>query len=166
MTHGMLAHETASYTAQTGGMPGDGEVYPGVGAVVSLFKGYDAGYQGLEPPYIVITVPQGRFSEAGFLGMRYKPFATGGDPCQTRFVVEGVVAANISDERQRYRRDSSKTQFVRRRPARRSAAGALDGSEKQAYGLILGDAGKVFDLSQEKDDLATATAATPSGSRA
>ena len=53
---------------------------PSVGAVVSLFKGYDAGYKGLIPPYIVLTEPQGRFSEAGFLGSRYKPFATGGDP--------------------------------------------------------------------------------------
>jgi uncharacterized protein (DUF1501 family) len=30
---------------------------------------------------------------------------------------------------------------------------AADECEKQAYDLILGDAGKVFDLSQEKDDL-------------
>ena len=71
---------------------------PSVGAVVSLFKGYDAGYKGLIPPYIVLTEPQGRFSEAGFLGSRYKPFATGGDPAQTPFAVEGVVAQGISDE--------------------------------------------------------------------
>ena len=77
---------------QTGRAPGDRLVYPGVGAVVSLFKGYDAGYKGLIPPYIVLTEPQGRFSEAGFLGPRYKPFATGGDPAQTPFAVEGVVA--------------------------------------------------------------------------
>ena len=50
------------------------------GAVVSLLKGYGAGYKGLIPPYIVLTQPQGRFSEEGFLGPRLKPFATGGDP--------------------------------------------------------------------------------------
>ena len=83
MTHGINAHETAAYMVQTGRKPGDRLVYPGVGAVVSLFKGYDAGYKGLIPPYIVLTEPQGRFSEAGFLGPRYKPFATGGDPAQT-----------------------------------------------------------------------------------
>ena len=105
MTHGIFAHETASYATQTGRMPGDRQVYPGVGAVVSLFRGYDAGYKGLVPPYIVLTVPQGRFSEAGFLGIRYKPFATGGDPAQNRFVVEGVVAQGISDERQKHRRE-------------------------------------------------------------
>ena len=53
----------------------------------------------------MLTEPQGRFSEAGFLGPRYKPFSTGGDPNQTPFVVEGIVAKGISDERQRSRRE-------------------------------------------------------------
>jgi len=105
MTHDVNAHETASYMVQTGHESGDGVVYPCVGAVVSLLKGYDAGYEGLVPPYIVLTEPQGRFSEAGFLGSRYKPFATGGDPAQKRFVVEGVVAEGVSDQRQRDRRE-------------------------------------------------------------
>src|SRR3974377_1949694 len=104
MTHGVNAHETAAYAVQTGRMPGGRDVYPCAGAVVALFKGYDAGYQGLIPPYIVLTEPQGRFSEAGFLGSKYKPFATGGDPAQPRFMVEGVVAPGISDERQKDRR--------------------------------------------------------------
>ena len=42
MTHGLYAHETASYTVQTGRIAGGHDVYPGVGAVVSLFKGYNA----------------------------------------------------------------------------------------------------------------------------
>ena len=75
--------------------------------MVSLFKGYDAGYKGLIPPYIVLTEPQGRFSEAGFLGSRYKPFATGGDPAQARFAVEGIVAQGITDQRQQDRRESA-----------------------------------------------------------
>ena len=105
LTHGVNAHETASYTVQTGRVSGGHEVYPSVGAVVSLFKGYNAGYKGLIPPYIVLTQPQGRFSEAGFLGSRYKPFATGGDPAQARFAVEGVVAQGITDQRQQDRRE-------------------------------------------------------------
>jgi hypothetical protein len=153
MTHGSNAHETASYMVQTGRMP-DRQVYPTVGAVVSLFKGYQAGYRGLIPPYIVLTEPQGRFSEAGFLGSRYKPFATGGDPAQKRFTVEGVVAQDISDQRQHGRRN-----LLERLNTLESAMKgdaqlvAFDQAEKQAYDLILGDAGKVFDLSQEKDDL-------------
>ena len=64
MTHGINGHETASYMVQTGHKPGDGTVYPGVGAVVSLFKGYAGGYKGLIPPYLVMTKLQGRFAEA------------------------------------------------------------------------------------------------------
>src|SRR5690349_3071099 len=105
MTHGVNAHETASYTVQTGRISGGRDVYPSAGAVVSLFKGYNAGYKGLIPPYIVLTQPQGRFSEAGFLGSKYKPFATGGDPAATRFAVEGVIAQGITDKRQQSRRD-------------------------------------------------------------
>src|SRR6266568_5492246 len=104
MSHGVNAHETASYTMQTGRPSGGHDVYPSVGAVVSLFKGYAAGYKGLIPPYIVLTEPQGRFSEAGFLGSRYKPFATGGDPGANRFVVEGVVG-QASEQQLRDRRD-------------------------------------------------------------
>ena len=123
--------------------------------MVSLFKGYNAGYKGLIPPYIVLTQPQGRFSEAGFLGGRYKPFATGGDPAQTRFAVEGVVAPGITDQRQQRRRELlHKLEHPGARHAERSAVGCRRAEcEKQAYDLILGDAGKVFDLSQEKDDL-------------
>ena len=124
MTHGIFAHETASYATQTGRMPGDRQVYPTAGAVVSLFRGYDAGYKGLVPPYIVLTEPQGRFSEAGFLGIRYKPFATGGDPSQNRFVVEGVVAQGISDQRQKIPpRTARRTQLARACRRRRPAAG-------------------------------------------
>lgn len=154
MTHGVNAHETASYTVQTGRISGGHDVYPSVGAVVSLFKGYNAGYKGLIPPYIVLTQPQGRFSEAGFLGSRYKPFATGGDPAQTRFAVEGVVAQGITDQRQRDRRAylHQLDSLAQAMPGNAEIASMGD-AENQAYELILGDAGKVFDLSQEKQDL-------------
>src|ERR1017187_7671954 len=89
MTHGNNGHETASYMVQTGRPAGGRDVFPCIGAVVLLFKGYEAGYHGLIPPYIVVTEPQGRFSEAGFLGSRSKTFATGGDPAKTPFAVEG-----------------------------------------------------------------------------
>jgi hypothetical protein len=55
LTHGINAHETAAYTVQTGRKAGDRLVYPGMGAVVSLLMGYDAGYTGLSPPYVVVT---------------------------------------------------------------------------------------------------------------
>ncbi len=154
LTHGVNSHETAAYMVQTGRMPGGRDVYPSVGAVVSLFKGYQAGYQGLIPPYIVLTEPQGRFSEAGFLGSRYKPFATGGDPAQTRFAVEGVVAQGISDQRQQARREylGNLNTLERARPDDAQLTASRE-AERQAYDLILGDAGKVFDLSEEKAEL-------------
>jgi hypothetical protein len=154
MTHGISAHETASYIAQTGRMPGGRDTYPGVGAVVSLFKGYNAGYKGLIPPYIVLTQPQGRFSEAGFLGTRYKPFATGGDPAQNRFAVEGIVAQGISDQRQQDRRELlHKLNTLGQMMGSNPLLQAFARSEEDAYGLILGDSGKVFDLSQENDEM-------------
>jgi len=154
MTHGINAHETAAYMVQTGWPPGGRVVYPSAGAVVSLFKGHDAGYRGLIPPYIVLTELQGRFSEAGFLGGRYKPFATGGDPGQSRFAVEGVVAPGISEQRQRDRRDllQKLTTLAHALPGDAQLTASAQ-CEKEAYDLILGDAGKVFDLSQEKDEL-------------
>ena len=154
MTHGNNGHETASYMVQTARAQGGRDVFPSVGAVVSLFKGTQAGYKGLIPPYIVITEPQGRFSEAGFLGARYKPFATGGDPGLARFAVEGVVAPGISDQHQRDRRDLlHKLNTLDHAMPGDAQLVASEQCEKAAYDLILGDAGKVFDLSQEKDEL-------------
>lgn len=155
MSHGVNAHETATYTVQTGRASGGRDVFPGVGAVVSLFKGYDAGYKGLLPPYIVLTELPGRFSEAGFLGSRYKPFVTGGDPAAARFMVEGVVAQGITDERQRTRRELLRQLNTLEHSLRSGdpRLAALAQCESEAYEMILGDAGKVFDLAQEPDDV-------------
>jgi len=153
MTHGINAHETASYRVQTGHEPGR-LVYPSVGAVVSLFRGYDHGYKGIVPPYIVLTQPQGRFSEAGFLGQKYKPFATGGDPAKTPFAVEGIIAKGISDQRQQQRRmllhslDSLGAAMPKHPQFQQ-----LDKCEEKAYEMMFGEARKLFDLSEEKDEL-------------
>lgn len=154
MTHESNAHETATYRVQTGRPSGERVVYPGVGAVVSLLKGLGRGYSGALPPYIVLTEPLGRFDEAGFLGLRGKPFVTGGDPSQPRFLVEGIVAEGLSDERQRSRREllHALNRLPRQLPENESLK-ALARSEEQAYDMILGSGAKVFDLSGEKDDL-------------
>ena len=139
MTHGINAHETGTYLVQTGRSPG-AILYPSVGAVVSHFKGYTGGYQVMIPPYVVLTQSQGRFSEAGFLGSAHKPFATGGDPAETPFAVEGIVAEGISDQRQDQRR-----QLLRRLDRLGIAVPnhpqltALRRCEDEAYDLILGN---------------------------
>ncbi|EMI52320.1 DUF1501 domain-containing protein [Rhodopirellula sallentina] len=161
MTHGQNGHETASYLTQTGRMPGR-LVYPAAGAVVTAFKGFPdseatangSGAKSLIPPYIVLTQPMGRFSEAGFMGIRYKPFATGGDPNAQRFEVEGIISKDLSDNQQRQRREllgklNSLSKVIGRNAGLQAAAEA----RSEAYDLIVGDAGRVFDLGQEPDEM-------------
>jgi hypothetical protein len=157
MTHGVNGHETASYLTQTGRMPGR-LVYPAAGAVVTAFKGFsdtpDAGPENLIPPYIVLTSPQGRFSESGFMGIKYKPFATGGDPNAARFAVEGIIAPDLSEHQQLERREllndlNSLRKVIDDNPSLATAAQ----SRQRAYDLIVGDAGLVFDPNQETEEL-------------
>jgi hypothetical protein len=153
MTHGINAHETASYRVQTGHEPGR-LVYPCAGAVVSLMKGHGCGYKGVVPPYIVLTEPQGRFSEAGFLGPDHAPFATGGNPNANPFVVEGIVARGMSDARQKARR-----RLLHRLDAlgaahpNHPALTAHDRCEEKAYEVMFGKARQLFDLSTETDTM-------------
>jgi len=152
MTHHNNGHETAAYLMQTGHAPGERLAYPSIGAVFSLFKSPD--YKGIIPPYVVLTTPQGRFSEEGFLGPKYKPFATGGDPNAARFEVEGVIAKGITDERQKARRallGKMDTMAHAMEGTQQLAAAAQ--AKDAAYELILGQGKEVFDLSKEKQEL-------------
>ena len=152
MTHGSNGHETAAYMMQTGHMPGELQAYPSIGAVFALFK--KSIYKGIIPPYIVLTQPQGRFSEEGFLGPLYKPFTAGGDPNAERFEVEGVVAAGITDDRQKNRRELlDKMNTFGNLMADNPRVVAAETAKKQAYELILGEGRNVFDLSREKPDV-------------
>ncbi len=152
MTHRINGHETAAYMVQTAHTPGERLAYPSVGAVFSYFN--NEYYKGVIPPYVVLTRPQGRFSEEGFLGPRYKPFATGGDPNSARFEVEGIISKNISDARQQARRDLlSKLNTMSRSLTNNAVLAAAGEAKQQAYDLILGEGRKVFDLNKEKPAL-------------
>jgi hypothetical protein len=152
MTHRNFGHETAAYLMQTAHTPGERLAYPSIGAVFAMFKSKE--YKGLIPPYVVLTQPQGRFSEEGFLGPRLKPFATGGDPNQPRFEVEGIVARGITDDRQKARRTLlEKMNTMRHAMPNNPLIAASEDAKKQAYELILGTGRDVFDLSKEKPDL-------------
>jgi len=152
MTHGNNGHETAAYLMQTGHTPGERLAYPSIGAVFALFKGRQ--YKGIIPPYVVLTRPQGRFSEEGFLGPKFKPFATGGDPNAARFEVEGVVARGITDDRQKRRRELlAKTNAMGRLMQASGQLAAAEDAKKVAYELILGQGKDVFDLTKEKTEL-------------
>jgi len=153
LTHSSYAHEIGTYMMLTGTMPSPELVYPSMGAVVAL-KREEAGYKGVLPPFLTLTHPLGRFSEAGFLGSRYAPFATGGDPNAKDFRVGGLVPPpGMSPERFKERRDLLKSVDQLARSVEDDQFKAVDTYQEKAYSLILGDAKKAFDLSQEKDEL-------------
>ncbi len=151
MTHGQNGHETATYIMQTCTMPGD-LVYPAVGAVVA-YKRDEAGYQGSLPPYMTIARPLGRFSESGFLGTNYKTFATGGDPNADRVNVQGIVApGGVTEERLKDRRTLLESvDSLAKDMEKNKKFEAMDSYQERAYGLILGEAKKAFNMSEEKD---------------
>ncbi len=154
LTHTSNAHETATYLVQTGRQPGGRTVYPGVGATIAWLKGQVGDYHGPLPPYVVLTEPLGRFGEAGFLGARARPFATGGDPSQPRFAVEGIVAEGVTDQQQRDRRELLRR--LDRLPGTlpdNATLKAFVRAGEQAYDMILGDGARVFDLAAEPDAL-------------
>ncbi|MBC8873951.1 MAG: DUF1501 domain-containing protein [Planctomycetes bacterium] len=152
MTHGVNGHETAAYLMQTGHKSGGRLAYPSVGAIFTKFK--EDQYKGIIPPYVVLTRAAGRFSEEGFLGPAYKPFATGGDPAAERFEVEGVVARGISDARQVARRELlGKMDTMGKAMASDSELVKAQEAKERAYELILGSGKEVFDLTKEKDEL-------------
>jgi uncharacterized protein (DUF1501 family) len=152
MTHRNNGHETAAYLMQTAHAPGERLAYPSIGAVFALSKSPE--YKGLIPPYVVLTQPQGRFSEEGFLGPRLKPFATGGDPNAYRFEVEGVVARGITDDRQKKRRELlTNLNTMGNAMAASPQVAAAEEARNQAYDLILGEGRQVFDLSKEKPEV-------------
>jgi len=153
MTHGINGHETATYLMQTGRKPGN-RVYPAIGAVIGMMKGYGNGYNGKIPPYVVLTRAKGRFSEVGFLNPRYKPLVTSGDPNAGTFNVEGIVTKGITKEQQKIKRkflDKLDTLGKTMPPNKQFKKFDKDGNE--AYDLIIGNASEVFNLNNEPKEI-------------
>jgi hypothetical protein len=152
MTHGNNGHETAAYLMQTGHLPGGRLAYPSVGAIFTFFK--KDQYKGLLPPYVVMLDAAGRFSEEGFLGPAYKPFATGGDPNAPRFEVQGIINRGIDDNRQKARREMvDKMNLFGYGLADVPEMAAVEEARQKAYGLILGRGREVFNLDNEPTEL-------------
>ena len=152
MTHTQFGHESAAYLMQTGRLPGGGEVFPAIGAVVSLAK--KGGYSGDLPPYVILTRAKGRFSEVGFLGEEAAPLVTGGRPSSPRFAVDGIVPPEGITAKVAQERFDLLAQLDAWRPedsANAAKAAAFDAAGKEARRISEGDAAKVFDLSQETD---------------
>jgi len=92
----------------------------------------------------------GRFSEEGFLGSAYKPFATGGDPNAERFEVQGIVNRGINDPRQKGRRELlDKVNLLGYGLSDVQKMADAEAAKQKAYGLILGQGKEVFNLANE-----------------
>jgi hypothetical protein len=154
-THPSNGHETATYIVQTGTLPSAELVYPAMGAVVALKKQTEGGYKGVLPPYVTLTRALGRFTEAGFLGPNYQTFATGGDPNNKDFAVQGLVPPRgFTDQRMADRRNLLKSiDTLAKAMDKEKAFAEMNEYQEKAYALMLGDAKKAFDLSEEKDAL-------------
>lgn len=149
MTHGHYGHETATYLMQTGREPGTGRVFPGIGAVLAMFKSQT--YKGDLPPYVILTVPKGRFSEIGFLGEQYSPLVTGGNPTQPRFIVDGIVPPgdqSPAEMKARFERLEA-LDTLGRAASENGAYQAFKRAGKGARQVVFGDAAKAFDLNLE-----------------
>lgn len=152
MTHRHNGHETASYLMQTGREPGSGKVFPAIGALVAFYKGKN--YRGDLPPYVVLTKPKGRFAEEGFLGEKFKPLVTGGNPNAARFSVDGITPpGNLSknDIAMQFAALEKFDQFGKN--AGIPALQQFDSTGKEAYRKMNGSAAKVFDLTQETKEM-------------
>ncbi len=142
MTHPHFGHETATYLMQTGRNPGGGVVYPAIGAIVSAMKAKT--YAGDLPPFVILTQAKGRFSETGFLGDAYAPLVTGGNPNQSKFIVDGIVPPGGLSMKELDRRFELASSLDRlpRDPTFEEAGEA-------ARRIATGDAAQTFDLSRE-----------------
>lgn len=154
MTHGQNGHEIATYLMQTGREPGGGRVFPAIGAVIAMFKSKD--YHGDIPPYVILTVPKGRFSEIGFLSEQFSPLVTGGNPNSAQFTVDGITPpGGLSAEAQetRFNLAESLDTFGRVAQDRFKVLQAFDQAGTEARTIMSGNAAKVFDLSQETPEM-------------
>ena len=157
-------HDGGTYTVQTG-FPTSQQFGAGCGQatrqpVHRRGRGSEEGLRGGLPRGLaaVYHPPQERLVDRrlqGFLGPRYEPFATGGDPNQPGFMAQGMRLANgITPQRLEARHALlHDVDSLARQIDKDKLFQAMDSFQEKAYGLVLGDAKKAFDLSQENDKL-------------
>jgi hypothetical protein len=144
LSHYNNGHETATYMMQTGSRPGSDLVYPAAGAVIARKLEENGTLKGRSlPPYITVPSALGRFSEAGFLGPKYRTFVPGN-------LAEPATPA----ERKR----------IETRAALLADLDTLGVSEKalfeeddyfrdQAREMVLGKSREAFDISREPESI-------------
>ncbi len=151
MTHPHPGHETATYLMQTGRNPGGGDVFPAIGTVIAMMKTRDGSYAGDLPPSVILTQAKGRFSEVGFLGDKYAPLVTGGNPNGAQFVVDGIVPpGGLAPDEMARRFDLLKLVDTFGSDAR---FGDYLAAGRKARSVIEGSAAKTFDLKLESTEM-------------
>ena len=156
IAHGDFGHETAAYAMRTGRRPGGHTVYPMIGTVIGMIKQKRGDYKFPLPPQIILTGMGSRFSPSGFLGPRYLPLQTGGNPAAQKFVVSGYVLEGIDDNRRENRRQMlEEFESVGLGGFTKECALCknIDLMRKDTYELLGGDAVKTFDLSEEPENI-------------
>jgi hypothetical protein len=155
MSHPHNGHEIATYLMQTGRMPGGGDVYPAIGAVLAMMKSKKE-YKGDLPPFVILTRSKGRFSEIGFLGDEYAPLITGGNPNASAFIVDGIVPpGGLTKENVQRRFDMLKSVDTL---ASVMGDGVFEFDDFKSAGtdarrIIEGDAAGTFDLTRESAEM-------------
>ncbi len=143
MTHGDFSHESASYKMLTG-TPGRGDLsYPLVGCVIAEKK-FESGYKGALRPFMVLGRPFTRVGGAGFLGRR----------CEA-FVVANPSALPVADQRRIQDRRSLLQSLDTLNDSGDAVYQDIDASRQAAYGQVLGQERRVFDLTEEPQAMHT-----------
>ena len=149
MTHPYNGHETATYLMQTGRVPGDGITYPAIGALLAMLNGGNVKHN--LPSYISLTTNKGRFYECGFLGDKYAPFPTRGNPAASKFLVDSYTPAGgmtKEDMEKRFSLLDDLDAFAQIQ-ANHPEMQAFNAAGKEAKAILFGKGAEVFDLSKE-----------------
>ena len=153
MTHPFAGHETATYLMQTGRASGGGVTYPAIGALLAMLNG--GNVQHNLPAYVALTTAKGRFSECGFLGERYSPFATGGNPAAANFQVDGYTAAGGGSQKEMNERFEilNELDTFSKRAADLPAIQEFQRAGVGAKEVLFGKAAEVFDVTKETKEM-------------
>jgi hypothetical protein len=140
VTHTSSSHGTSAHLTQTGYYLRDPRKrendMPCAGAVTAQVRGANAA--GI-PSYVAI--PQAmRFGRPAYLGKRFSPFETGGDPASSKFEVNNLnLNAALSLERLTDRRALLTALDCQRRIAdSEGVASSVDHFSREAYELVTG----------------------------
>ena len=149
MTHPYNGHEVATYLMQTGRVPGGGITYPAIGALIAMLN--SGNVQHKLPSYVALTTNKGRFSESGFLGDKYAPFSTGGNPAGKIFQVDSYTpAGGATKEEMRQKFDLlGELDTLGNDIVGCEEFLSFDHAGKEAKSILFGKAAEIFDLSRE-----------------